>query len=149
MFLLLTNRKADSGDEIALTLNKNFLFMKLQQAEYYKLQTNFFNVIRVFSLKEILLYHWLFITVRLRPIFREINEEDSEDWEAEMQGELHPRIFTSEWAENPKTPWHVYRFPLPLERIFLIDNARSLRECMRVLCAVKCTFFSWSIVFLP
>lgn len=65
----------------------------------------------------------------------EINEEDSEDWEAEMQGELHPRIFTSEWAENSKTPWHVYRFPLPLERIFLIDNARSLRECMRVLCA--------------
>lgn len=68
-----------------------------------------------------------------------MTEEDSEDWEAEMKGKSHPKIFAAvQCAEDSTTSSNVYRFPLPLEKIFLIDNARSLRECMRVLCAVRC-----------
>lgn len=61
-------------------------------------------------------------------------EEDSEDWESEMQGKSNPKIFTADCSTDLSVPAHVYCFPLPLERIFLIDNAKSLNQCMRVLC---------------
>ena len=58
-----------------------------------------------------------------------------------MQGKSNPKIFTADSPTDSSTPAHVYCFPLPLERIFLIDNAKSLNQCMRVLCAVSWHFF--------
>ena len=58
-----------------------------------------------------------------------------------MQGKSNRKIFTADFPTDSSTPAHVYRFPLPLERIFLIDDAKSLNQCMRVLCAVSWHFF--------
>ncbi|KAL9988623.1 hypothetical protein ACROYT_G003089 [Oculina patagonica] len=60
--------------------------------------------------------------------------EDSEDWEAEMEGKSEPRMFNDESFAISSTFTKFYRLPLPLDRIFLVDNAQSLRKCMRVLC---------------
>jgi len=60
-------------------------------------------------------------------------QEEAEDWEAEMQGKSEPRAFNDESFALSSTPAKFYRLPLPLDRIFLIDNARSLRDCTRVL----------------
>lgn len=54
-----------------------------------------------------------------------------------MQGKVQPRAFNDDSLLLTSEPANFYRLPLPLDRIFLIDNARSLRECMQVLCAVS------------
>ena len=53
-----------------------------------------------------------------------------------MEGKSEPTVCNDEFFALSSTPVKFYRLPLPLDRIFLVDNARSLRECMRVLCAV-------------
>ena len=59
-----------------------------------------------------------------------------------MHGKSNPKIFTADSSTDSSAPAaHVYCFPLPLERIFLIDNAKSLNQCMRVLCVVSWHFF--------
>lgn len=65
-----------------------------------------------------------------------------------MQGKSNRKIFTADFPTDSSTPAHVYRFPLPLERIFLIDDAKSLNQCMRVLCAVSWHFFLRLLIFL-
>lgn len=70
-------------------------------------------------------------------LLRQATNEDSEDWEAEMEGKSEPRAFNDESFAISSTFTKFYRLPLPLDRIFLVDNAQSLRECMRVLCVVS------------
>ena len=62
-----------------------------------------------------------------------------------MQGKVQPKAFNDESFLLTSEPANFYRLPLPLDRIFLIDNARSLRECMQVLCAVR--FFPCKKIF--
>ena len=57
-----------------------------------------------------------------------------------MQGKSEPRAFNYESFALSSTPVKFYRLPLPLDRIFLIDNARSLRDCTRVLSVVSFVF---------
>ena len=53
-----------------------------------------------------------------------------------MNGTSEARTFNNESITQSSTPAKFYRLPLPLDRIFVVDNSRSLRECMRTLCAV-------------
>ena len=64
-----------------------------------------------------------------------------------MEGKSNPKIFTADCSTDSSAPAHVYCFPLPLERIFLIDNAKSLNQCMRVLCVVSWHFFLHGLLF--
>lgn len=71
-----------------------------------------------------------------------------------MQGKSQPKLFNDESSVIGSTPANVYRLPLPLEKVFLIDDARSLRECTRVLCAVGLYLvirylFSFTILYMP
>ena len=53
-----------------------------------------------------------------------------------MNGSSEARTFNNESITQSSTPAKFYRLPLPLDRIFVVDNSRSLRDCMRTLCAV-------------
>ena len=88
-------------------------------------------------------------------VLRQATNEDSEDWEAEMDGHLEPRVFKDDSFALSSTFTKFHRLPLPLDRIFLVDNAQSLRECTRALCVVSyalcCSvrhFARWSILEL-
>ena len=68
---------------------------------------------------------------------RQVSQEDVEDWESEIQGKSESRAFSDESFAMSSTPAKFYRLPLPLDRIFLIDDSRSLRKCLGVLCTVS------------
>lgn len=70
-------------------------------------------------------------------VLRQATNEDSEDWEAEMDGKSEPRVFNNESFALSSTFTKFHRLPLPLDKIFLVDNAQSLRECTRALCVVS------------
>lgn len=53
-----------------------------------------------------------------------------------MNGTSEARTFDNESITQSSTPAKFYPLPLPLDRIFVVDNSRSLRECMRTLCVV-------------
>ena len=53
-----------------------------------------------------------------------------------MNGTSEARKFNNESITQSLTPAKFYRLSLPLDRIFVVDNSRSLRECMRTLCVV-------------
>ena len=78
-------------------------------------------------------YHLKFFVVDL---VRQTTQKYTEDWEGEMNGTSEARTFNNESITQSSTPAKFYRLPLPLDRIFVVDNSRSLRECMRTLCAV-------------
>ena len=69
-------------------------------------------------------------------LVRQTTQKYTEDWEGEMNGTSEARTFNNESITQSSTPAKFYRLPLPLDRIFVVDNSRSLRECMRTLCAV-------------
>ena len=54
-----------------------------------------------------------------------------------MDGKLEPRVFNDESFALSSTFTKFHRLPLSLDRIFLVDNAQSLRECTRALCVVS------------
>ena len=54
-----------------------------------------------------------------------------------MDGQSEPRVFNNESFALGSTFTKFHRLPLPLDRIFLVDNAQSLRECTRALCVVS------------
>ena len=78
-------------------------------------------------------YHLKFFFVDL---VRQTTQKYTEDWEGEMNGTSEARTFDNESITQSSTAAKFYRLPLPLDRIFVVDNSRSLRECMRTLCAV-------------
>ena len=53
-----------------------------------------------------------------------------------MNGTSEARKFNNESITQSSTPVKFYLLSLPLDRIFVVDNSRSLRECMRTLCVV-------------
>lgn len=60
--------------------------------------------------------------------------EDSEDWEAEIEGKAERRVYNDTSSTFKSTPTNCYRLPLSADRIFVVDNSQSLRECTQVLC---------------
>ena len=69
-------------------------------------------------------------------LVRQTTQKYTEDWEGEMNGTSEARTFNNESITQSSTPAKFYRLPLSLDRIFVVDNSRSLRECMRTLCTV-------------
>ena len=78
-------------------------------------------------------YHLKFFFVDL---VRQTTQKYTEDWEGEMNGTSEARTFNNESITQSSTAAKFYRLPFPLDRIFVVDNTRSLRECMRTLCVV-------------
>ena len=67
--------------------------------------------------------------------------EDSEDWEAEIEGKLERKVYNDIPSTLNSAPANCYRLPLSPDRIFVVDNTQSLRECTQVLCKVRAVLY--------
>lgn len=65
-----------------------------------------------------------------------------------MNGKSEPRVFNDGLFGASSTFTKFHSLPLPLERIFLVDDTQSFRECTRALCVVSyvlCCFLRTSL----
>ena len=65
-----------------------------------------------------------------------------------MNGKSEPRVFNDGLFGPSSTFTKFHSLPLPRDRIFVVDNAQSFRECTRALCAVSyvlCCFLRTSL----
>ena len=60
-----------------------------------------------------------------------------------MEGKAEPRAYEDTSFALNSTSANCCRLPLSHDRIFLVDNTQSLKECMRVLCVVCIALFSF------
>lgn len=65
-----------------------------------------------------------------------------------MDGKSEPRVFNDGLFGASSTFTKFHSLSLPLERIFLVDDTQSFRECTRALCVVSyvlCCFLRTSL----
>ena len=81
------------------------------------------------------------IANRFYIFLRQGANEDSEDWEAEIEGKTERKVYNDIPSTLNSAPANCYRFPLSADRIFVVDNTQSLRECTQVLCKVRAVLY--------